>query len=76
LPATDGSAPTLAGAAVMGEDAPHAPAAAHKRLRLWLWALPMFLLASGPPMLRDDWRDPLATLRGALDVWALWQAAV
>jgi O-antigen ligase len=76
LSATDAPVQTLTGVAAMREDAPPPPAAAHKRLRSWLWALPMFLLVSGPPMLRGDWRDPLATLRGALDVWALWQAAV
>ncbi len=43
---------------------------------LWWWALPSFLLASGPPVVRVAGRDALASLRGELDFWVVFQVAV
>ncbi|MEQ1438044.1 O-antigen ligase family protein [Fontimonas sp. SYSU GA230001] len=36
----------------------------------------MLLIASGPPMLRDERRGALASLQGQIDAWILWQLAV
>lgn len=35
----------------------------------------MFVIVSGPPMLRSELRDPLASLQGKIDIWILWQLA-
>lgn len=42
----------------------------------WLWALPAFLIVSGPPLARGEQRDALASLQGSVDAWIAWQLFV